>query len=375
MAEALNQPGMYGDGDTLYLCVAKGRSKSWVQRLTIHGKRRDLGLGGYPLVSLTEARDKAWANRKLARDGGDPLASKRQESMPTFAAACEETIKAHRTRWRGSSTETHWRQSLKRHALPILGNMRVNDISRDDVLRILKPIWTTKPETGRKVRRRIRAIFEWAQAHGYVEHNVAGEVINGALPPMPAVQSHFRALPYRDMPEALKTIAASSASLAVQLCFRFTVLTAVRSQEARLAVWPEIDLENRIWRIPGERMKTGGEHRVPLSAAAIEVLDNARVLPDSSDWVFPSPTKRRHPLSNMAMTKLLRDTGLAERTTVHGCRSAFRDWAADEDHPRELAEAALAHSVSGVEGAYFRSDLLDRRRGLMDQWGEFLTHP
>ena len=373
MAQALNQPGMYGDGDTLYLCVAKGGSKSWIQRLTIHGKRHDLGLGGYPLVSLAEARDKAWANRKLARDGGDPLAAKRQESMPTFAEACEATIQAHRERWRGDTTEKHWRQSLQRYALPALGEKRLGDIGQDDVLRILKPIWTTKPETGRKVRRRIRAIFAWAQAHKYVEHNIAGEAINGALPPMPAVQSHFRALPYRDMPRALETIASSSASLAVQLCFRFTVLTVARSSEARHATWSEIDLENRLWRIAGKRMKTGREHRVPLSAGTLEVLEKARILRDGSDWIFPSPTKRRRPLSDMAMTKLLRITGLADLTTVHGCRSVFRDWAADGNHPRELAEAALAHTVSGVEGAYFRSDLLDRRRDLMDQWSKFLT--
>ena len=184
MVQAINQRGMYGDGDTLYLCVAPGGSKSWVQRLTIRSKRHDLGLGGYPLVSLAEARDKAYANRKLARDGGDPLAAKRQASTPTFAVACEATIQAHRKRWRGSTTETHWRQSLQRYALPVLGDKRVSDITREDVLRILTPIWTEKPETGRKVRRRIRATLEWAQAHGYVEHNVAGEAINGALPIM-----------------------------------------------------------------------------------------------------------------------------------------------------------------------------------------------
>ena len=373
MVQAINQRGMYGDGDTLYLCVAPGGSKSWVQRLTIHGKRHDLGLGGYPLVSLAEARDKAFVNRKLARDGGDPLAAKRQAATPTFAVACEATIQAHRKRWRGSTTETHWRQSLQRYALPVLGEKRVSDITREDVLRILTPIWTTKPETGRKVRRRIRAILEWAQAHGFVEHNVAGEAINGALPIMPAVQSHFRALPYREMPAALETIVASSASQAVRLCFRFTVLTAVRSKEARHATWTEINLENRIWRIAGERMKAGVEHRVPLADATMDVLKEAQILRDGSGWVFPSPTKRRYPLSNMAMTKLLRDIGLAERTTVHGCRSVFRDWAADGNHPRELAEAALAHTVSGVEGAYFRSDLLDRRRALMDQWSNFLT--
>ena len=190
---------------------------------------------------------------------------------------------------------------------------------------------------------------------------------------MPAVRSHFRALPYREIPAALQAIEATGASPSAKLCLRFLVLTASRSGEARLAAWSEMDMEASLWRIPGQRMKSGKEHRVPLSSEVLEVLAEAGRWRDGSDLVFPSPLKPRRPLSNMTMTKLLRDVGLAERATVHGFRSSFRDWCAESGKPRELAEAALAHSVGGVEGAYFRSDLLERRRRVMEQWGLFLA--
>ena len=373
MVGALNAPGLYGDGQTLYLRVAPGGSKSWVQRLTIKGRRRDMGLGGYPLVTLAEARLAAFENRKLARAGGNPIAVRRRGSVPTFAEAAKETIKAHRKRWRSPLTEKHWRESLARHALPVIGDEAVNEIGREDILRILTPIWTKTPEVARKLRQRIRTTLRWAQAHGFVEHNAAGEGIDGALPTMPAVRSHLRALPYREIPAALETITASTASLSAKFCLRFVILTAARSGEARHATWDEIDREARVWRIAGERMKTGAEHRVPLAETTLDLLTDAAQIHDGSSLIFPSPVKPRRPLSPMTLTKVLRDTGLAERATVHGFRSGFRDWAADNSQPRELAEAALAHTVGGVEGAYFRSDLFDRRRALMNSWARFVT--
>ena len=303
---------------------------------------------------------------------GDPLAERRQAKVPTFWEAAEATIQAHRKRWRNSTTERNWRQSLERYATPIIGDELVSEIRREQVLRILTPIWTEKPEVARKLRQRIRATLRWAQAHGFVEHNEAGERIDGALPRMPAVQSHFRALPFKEIPAALEAVQASKASLSAKLCLQFTVLTAARSGEARLAVWSEMDVDTALWRIPGERMKAGREHRVPLSDAALEVLAQAEELCDGSDLVFPSPLKPRNPLSNMTMTKLLRDVGLANRATVHGFRSGFRDFCGERGVAREVAEISLAHTVRGVEGAYFRSDLLDRRRRLMQQWGQFL---
>ncbi len=293
--------------------------------------------------------------------------------MPTFREAADKTFEANRPRWRNAKVAKSWMQQLERHAFPILGNKLVDHIGREDVLRVLTPIWTSKPEVARKLRQRIRMILRWAEAHGYVEHNVAGEGISGALPTMRAVKEHYRALPYREVPDALTKVEASGTSLAVKLCFRFLVLTAARSGEARGASWDEIDKEAREWRIPAERMKGNAEHRVPLSDTALILLDQARPLRDDSGLVFPSPTRRGKRLSDMTLTKILRTTGLAEKTVVHGFRSSFRDWCAETNKPRDIAEAALAHTVGGVEGAYFRSDLFARRRVLMADWAAYLS--
>lgn len=372
--KSITRTGLHGDGGTLYLSVAPGGSKSWIQRLAIDGRRRDIGLGGFPLVSLAEARERAFDNRRRARAGGDPLAEKRKARVPTFREATLKVFEANKPRWRNGHHTKSWLQTLERHAMPHIGDMSVDRIGREDVLRVLTPIWGTRIETARRVRQRIRTVLAWAQAHGYIAgDNAAGEGIDGALPAMPAVKEHFRALPYNEVPDALRIVEESGASLAARLCFRFVVLTAARSGEARGVTWDEIDLDARLWIIPSSRMKAHVEHRVPLSRAAAEVLEQAQTLDDGSGIVFPSPLKRGKALSNMSLTKVLRDNKLADRTTMHGFRSSFRDWCAETNKPRELAEAALAHTVGGVEGAYFRSDLLSKRRRLMDQWAAFIT--
>ena len=368
---AINQPGLYGDGNTLYLRVAPGGSKQWVQRLTIHGKRHDIGLGGCSWVTLAEAREAAYANRRLARRGGDPLAFKRRPKVPAFREAAQRTHEALRPRWRSEKAAANWMQQLERHAMVRLGDLPVDHIGREHVLAVLTPIWTSKPETGRRVRRNIRATLKWCQAHGFVQFNAAGEAIDGALPRMPAVKAHFRALPYSEIPEAVEIVQTSQASPVAKLALKFLIITAARSGEVRGAKWME--MHGDVWKIPGERMKAGIEHRVPLSAPALEVLEKARQLGGGSELVFPSPIRRGRTLSDMTLTKVLRDTGLAERATVHGFRSSFRDWCADTGKAREVAEAALAHTVGGVEGAYFRSDLFERRRRLMDAWGSYLN--
>ena len=367
------RPGRYGDGGTLFLVVAPGGSKAWVQRLTIDGRRCDIGLGGFPLVSLAEARDAAFQNRRIARAGGDPLADRRKAKVPTFREAARRTHEANQSRWRNGKHTVSWMQTLERYAMPRLGAIPVNRIGREDVLSALTPIWTSRAETARRVRQRIRTVLSWCQAHGYVENNAAGEAIDGALPAMPKVKAHQRALAYAEVPAALETVEASGASLAAKACLRFLVLTGARSGEARAATWDEIDMGARTWTIPASRMKAGGEHRVPLSDASVAALEQTRMLDNGSGFLFPSPMKRGRPLSDMTLTKVLRDTGLAERATVHGFRSSFRDWCAETGKPREIAEAALAHTVGGVEGAYFRSDLFQRRRRLMDQWAGFVT--
>ena len=215
--------------------------------------------------------------------------------------------------------------------------------------------------------------MRWAVAQGHRDDNPVGEGIDGALPPMPAIRAHFRALPYQEVPAALETIVGSTAGVATKACFEFLVLTAARSGEARGATWGEIDLDARLWTIPAERMKGGVEHRVPLSEAAIAALEEAAPLRDESGLVFPSPVGGRQ-LSDMTLTKILRTVGLAERATVHGFRSSFRDWAAECTSATYAAmELSLAHHIgNAVERAYARSDLLEQRRALMDQWAEYV---
>ena len=371
--KALNLPGKFGDGGTLFLRVAPGGSKQWVQRLTIDGKRRDIGLGGWPIISLAEARERAFENRRAVAHGRNPLAEKRKAKMPTFREAAVRTYETLRPRWRNEKVATNWIQQLDRHAMPIIADMPIDRIGREEILRIFSPIWSTRPETARRIRRYIRSVFSWSMAHGFVESDPAGEQVSGALPTMPAVKENFRALDYREIGQALELIEASGASMAAKLCFRFLILTAARSGEVRGATWREIDLEAREWRIPGSRMKSGREHRQPLSDAGVAVLEQAEALRDESGLIFPSQSGR--PLSDATLLKVLKTTGLHEKTHVHGLRASFRVWASEQTNtPREIMELALAHQVGDrTEAAYARSDLLQKRRNLMEAWGRFVS--
>ena len=373
--KALNAPGRYSDGGGLHLYISKAGRKSWVLRITVDGRRRDIGLGGYPSVSLAQAREKAADNRAAIAEGRDPVAEKHAPSMPTFREAAHAVHEANKPRWRNPRHASGWIQTLERHAMPALGNKPLDRIDRGGVLQVLSPIWTTRPETARRVRQRMRTVFKWAMAHGFMESNPAGEAIDGALPTMPKVRAHFRALPYQEVKSALDTVAASQASMSAKLCFLFLVLTAARSGEARGATWDEIDPEDQAWRIPSERMKAGMEHRVPLSGQALDLLGESSALREDTGLVFPSPLKPGAPMSDMTLTKILRSVGLAERATVHGFRSSFKNWTLEQtDTSWVVSEAALAHSLgNSTEQAYARSDLFERRRTLMQQWADYLT--
>ena len=373
--KAIANPGRYGDGAGLYLNVAPSGSKSWVQRIVIKGRRRDIGLGGFSAVGLAQARSFAAANRASVAEGQDPMADKRKPLMPTFQEAAHETHKANLKRWRNQKHAISWMQTLERYAFPVLGNLPIDQINKSDVLAVLTPIWGVRQETARRVRQRIGAIMRWAMAKDFIEKNPAGEVIDGALPPMPKLKAHLRALPYKEVREGLRIIEASQASIAAKLCLRFTVLTAARSGEARGALWEEIDIQGALWTIPPHRMKGGIEHKVPLSNATLAVLGEAQKLRDGTDLVFPSPTRSGKALSDMTLTKVLRATGLADRATVHGFRSSFRDWADQcTSAPDAAVELSLAHEVgSDVRQAYARSDLLDLRIPLLDTWAEYIT--
>ena len=374
-AKALKDPGRYADGGGLHLYISKAGGKSWVQRITIDRRRRDIGLGAFPSVGLAQAREKAADNRAAVAEGRDPVAEKHSPAMPTFREAARAVHAANKPRWRNDRHSASWMQTLERHAMPVIGNTPLDRIDRGAVLRVLTPIWTTRPETARRVRQRMRTVFRWGMAHGFMESNPAGEAIDGALAPMPKVKAHLRALPYQEVGAALEVVESSQASVAAKLCFRFLVLTAARSGEARGATWDEIDLQGQEWRIPSQRMKAGMEHRVPLSRQALDLLREVSVLRDESGLVFPSPLKLGSTLSDMTLTKVLRSVGLAERATVHGFRSSFKNWTLEQtDTPWAVSEAALAHFLgNATEQAYARSDLFERRRTLMQQWADYLA--
>ena len=364
-------PGRHADGNGLYLFVQPTGTRSWVQRIVIRGRRRELGLGAATLVPLAEARELALANRKLARSGGDPLTEKRRaEGIPTFAEAAERVLEQKRGGWRGRWHAQNWWQSLERYVFPRIGRRPVSEVNTADVLEILRPIWHVKAATAREVRQRVRSVLEWAIAVDLRTDNPCDRVVP-VLGPQNDIVTHRQALPHKDVAAAIETVRAGSAQPAVRLAFEFLVLTAARSGEVRLATWDEIDAAGAVWTVPATRMKAKREHRVPLCGRALEVLDAAQTLGDGNRLVFPMRSGRS--IATSTFPKMLQQHEVA--AVPHGFRSSFRDWAAEEtDHPREVIEAALAHVVQNkVEAAYARSDLLERRRRLMDDWAEYLA--
>ena len=364
-------PGRYCDGQGLYLFVQPSGTRSWVQRLVVRGRRQELGLGSALLVPLAEAREKALANRKLAREGGDPLAEKRRaESTPTFAEAARRVLEQKRAGWQSSRHPQSWLTSLERYAFPRIGARLVSEVTSADVLEILTPIWHQKAPTARRVRQRIRGVLEWAVAMELRSDNPCDR-IGPVLGPQQAAVEHMPALPHQDVPAAVAAVRASKAPPVVKLAFEFLVLTAARWGEVRGAEWAEIDVAGGVWTIPALRMKAKRAHRVPLPGRAMEIIDAARTLGDgSSPLVFPD--RDGAPLLEKRLRQLLQ--GLEVAAVPHGFRSTFRDWAAERtNHPREVIEAALAHVVvNQVEAAYARSDLFERRRLLMDDWSAWV---
>ena len=373
---SVSTPGRYGDGRGgfgLALTVRKaaggGVTRSWIQRLAINGRPTNLGIGSYPIVSLGMARKIAFSNKRAVFEGKDI----RARGVPTFAEGVDAVIAIHRESWRdGGTSEKQWRGSLRDYAMPKLGNKALDQITTADVLGVLthNDFWNSKRVTAKRVRQRIGAIMKWAIAQGYREDNPAGDALGAALPKNGVHMEHHRSLSYDRVSAALATVRASDAYVPTVLAFEFLVLTAARSGEVRGARWNEIDLDARTWTVPGERMKTGREHRVPLSDRAIEILTEARAINPDSDLVFPTVTGRM--IQAPVLSALLRDNGI--EAVPHGFRSSFRQWSAEQtDAPREVCEHALAH-VNGnqVEAAYQRSDLFEKRRALMDAWANAL---
>ena len=362
-------PDKYGDQHGLILRVLPSGSKQWIWRGTVRGKRCDIGLGGFPYVTLAEARQAAFDNRKLARAGGDPLALKRRTTIPTLEQAALTVIANYTPSWRSPKTAALWETSLRSFVFPRLSHKRIDTISTADVMAVLVPIWSTKPATARKIRQRISTIMKWGIAEGHIDRDPAGEALKAALPKNGGTKHHLPALKHSQVTDALKAVKASNAAMSTKFAIEFLTLTASRSAEVRGARWGEFDLNSREWRIPAERMKNAREHRVPLAPRALEILNEVQGLENNTGLVFPSITGRQ--LSDNTLSKLFRELGV--EGTPHGMRTAFRNWGSEmTSHSRETLEQALAHVVVGVEGAYFRSDLFERRRKLMDDWARYI---
>ena len=369
---SVREPGRYSDGGGLLLQVSRTGGKAWTQRIVIQGKRRDLGLGPVGKVGLAEARRIAARNRDIAREGGDPRAVPVEPGVPSFATCFEAVLDLKRPSWKpGGKSEAQWLATFRDYMMP-LATMPVDAIKTEHVLDVLAPIWHAKHETARRVRQRISEVFEWAVIHDHRADNPAQRVAR-LLGTNGHHRRHFRALPHEAVSGALAAVDGSKAWIGTKLALRFLVLSWARSGEVRGMRWNEIDLDEALWTVPARRMKAGRGHRVALSPAALAVLREALVVSDDDDdeesLVFPAP--RGGMLSDMTMTKLLGELGFD--ATIHGMRSSARQWAAEAGWPREVAEAALAHvNTDRVEAAYQRSDLLCRRRAMMDAWAAYL---
>lgn len=381
----LTEPGSYAVGGVLGLHLQiVGGAKSWILRTTVGNKRRRMGLGSYPTVTLAQAREKAREARDKIEAGTDPILERQraksalraqQARAITFDAACRAYIDARSDEWRNAKHRSQWSNTLETYASPIIGKMHVQDIGKEHVLQVLEPIWKTKTETASRLRGRIEQVLDWATARGHRE-GLNPARWRGHLdkllskPDKIAKVEHHAALPIDGIGAFMAELRQRHGITARAL--EFLVLTAARSGEVRGATWAEIDLDAAIWTIPADRMKAGKEHRVPLSEQALKLL---RELPRSegNDLVFPAP--RGGVLSDMSMTALTRRMGAD--CVPHGMRSTFRDWCSERtNYPRDVAEMALAHAIGDkVEAAYRRGDLFDKRRQMMAAWAAFCDKP
>ena len=371
--------GYHGDGGGLFLQVSARGSKSWVFRFKENGRLREMGLGATHTVTLAEARDKARNCRKLRLEGIDPIEARHAERAKakleaakamTFKACAERFIAAHKAGWRSPKSLTAWEGTLAAYVYPLFGSLPVQGIDTTLVMKSIEPMWAAKPETASRVRGRIESILDWATARGYR----AGENparwrghLDNLLPAKTRVRrvEHHAALPYQEIAAFMAMLRGEDGNAARAL--EFAILTAARTGEVIGARWSEINISERLWTIPAERMKGGREHRVPLSSGALAIVEAVGTV-RCGDFVFPGGKSNR-PLSNMAFLMLLRRMGRSD-LTVHGFRSTFRDWAAERtSFPAEVAEMALAHAVGDkVEAAYRRGDLFHKRRQLAEAW-------
>lgn len=370
---SLTKPGTYSDGDGLFLKVSRTGGASWLLRVQHEGKRRDIGLGSAKMVSLAAARAKAAETRKATReDGRDVIAEKRKAKAETvtFREAAVIFHETHKNQWANAKHGDQWINTMEAYAFPTLGSKPVGSITAGEIITAISQVWTANPETGRRVKQRICSVLNYAHARGWRSTEApSGSLAAGNALPKQTGGKHHPAMPHADVPAFLTRLRASGGAWG-RLALEFVILTAARSQEVRLAAWDEIDLENGLWTVPASHMKMRQEHIVPLSSQALIVLHSAMAIRRAgTDLIFPGANGGS--MSNMTLLAVLRR--IDEPVTVHGFRSSFRTWVADEtDFPGEVAEAALAHqNPNEVERAYQRGGLLDKRRKLMDAWGAY----
>lgn len=372
--------GRHVDGKGLCLVVKPTGAKSWVLRVQVDGKRRDIGLGSTDMLTLAEARAKAAEGRKWAKQGLDPSHEwrKARAVIPTFEIAATSYHKLHRSSWKSSKHAAQWLASLEEYAFPRIGATRVDLVDSAAIVAVLAPIWLEKPETAGRVRQRIATVLNYAHSQHWRPNDAPMRAVAGGLPRRTKSNSkqrtHFAAMPYVELPQFMQKLREEVQTVG-RAALAFTILTAARSGETRGAIWREFDLDNGVWTIPGERMKAAEPHAVPLSGWALEILREreAGLSPSSDDLVFPGT---KGVLSDATMAKAMREAG-GVGFTVHGtARSSFRDWAAERTRfPREVAEAALAHSnPNTVEAAYLRTKFFEQRRELMSAWAEYLAN-
>jgi integrase len=376
LVKELSEPGRYSDGDGLLLQISPSGGKSWLMRIQINGRRRDIGLGQLRHMSLRNARLEAAAIKKLAVSGVDPLEERKKLEIviPTFEAAAKlahaELVKG----WKSGKHTKQWLKTLELYAFPQLGKLKVDQIDGPLIRDVLAEIWLDIPETARRVRQRIGTVLDWAYSSGFRPTEAPTRSLSKGLPRQPRKTGHFAALPYADVPAFLMNLRQRDLC-ASRLALEAVILTATRSGEIRGAKWSELDDDITAWTVPADRMKAGVTHVVPLSRQAAEVFRAAKVLRQRDcDLVFPGAVSGAE-LSDMALLQMVR--GLDCSATVHGFRSSFRDWVAEETEvPREIAEAALAHTLENkVEAAYRRTDFLAKRRTLMTSWADYCLPP
>ena len=343
---SITNPGRYADGNGLYLVVDPSGAKRWVLRTLVKGKRSDIGLGGFSLVSLAQARDEAARLRKIARNHGDPLAERRaaRKKILTFEQAARQVHTEHKPSWKNPKHADQWINTLTEYVFPVFGSKQVDAVETNDVKAALLPIWLTKSETARRVRQRINTVFDWSKATGLRPGDNPCDGLGKVLPKQPDVEEHHTALPYPEVPGFVVSLHESVATdEATKLAFEMLGLTAARTSEIIHATWTEIETDNAVWTIPASRMKAKQEHRVPLSPRCLAILKRAKQIAGESKSLFPGRSAGKS-LSNMAFLMTLRRMQLG--ITAHGFRSSFRDCAAEQTNfPREVCEMALAHTV------------------------------